>query len=288
MSILVRFETNVASADYQGRSALHLAALGGKVDSFKYLISTGWDPYKPDKEGCSPIYYALSHTRLSSYIYASCLDLTHLVPESGVHQSLSLSHGNYGSRFFYRWFPKDSRLRYVNTLFDGGFTPLISSALQADVEGMRIRIKAGAELEIRNRDGETALIAACRAGCLSSVAFLVRQGSRLEYTYEDRRITAYQKMRGRPDIIEWLLVKRWTDQCRITGSAFNSDERIRPWTGIRTVEIPLRGRFARPKGASLFDHAKHLHTIAKSGWRVMVPLGWDTIEHLIPLPGTES
>ena len=285
MSILIQFETQMDSTDHRGQSALHFAASRGKVDAFKYLISAGYNPYKLDEKGCSPICYALSHPHLSSYIYASCFDLTHLVPESAANHGLALSHRSHVSRFFYTRLSKDPELKCVNALFGKGRDSLNALAMGDDIEGMRKSIKAGITLEICDSDGRTALIAACRTGRLPPVAFLVRQGARLEYTYENRQITAYQAARSHHDVIDWLLVKRWTEQSRITGSACNCYDRVGPRAGIRTVAIPLRGRFARPKDVSLFDHAKNMHKIARDGWRIMVPLGWDTVAHLTTLPG---
>ncbi|KAL7770391.1 hypothetical protein CFE70_000325 [Pyrenophora teres f. teres 0-1] len=272
------------SVDRKGRSSLHLAASDGKMNAFRYLISHGWNPYKLDKDGCSPICRALTHPHLAAYVYANCLDLTHLIPESVVQQGLRLDDRKQISRFIYELLSKDSSPECIHQLFAKGTTPLISSAQQGDLEGVQKSIKAGFMLEIRDKDGHTALMAACIADCTSSVAFLVRQGAELEYTLENRRISAYQLAEGNQDVIKWLLVKRWTDQGRLTESAFNSNERIRPWAGVRTVEIPLQGKFAQPEGEEDANLQEHLKIIAEHGWRVMVPLGWDTIAHLTVLP----
>jgi len=287
MSLLATREPDRVSVDREGRTALHHAALARKLEAFSYLLSAGWDPHQLDKKGRSPIHYALSHTQLASYIYAICLEPTHLLPESGEIEGFMAAPGKFGSRFFYRWFPETARLRYLNSPLSSGDTPLINSAMYADIDGMHIRIRAGADLEVRSRDGDTALIAACRRGRLLAVAYLVRQGSKLEYTHENQPISALEAASGFPDIIKWFLVDRWTDQIKLTDHAFNGNEHtpLRAWAGIRTAKIPLRGKFERPEGSSLLDHAKYLHGVARDGWRVMVPLGWDTIAHLVPLLG---
>ncbi|RMZ74450.1 Ankyrin repeat [Pyrenophora seminiperda CCB06] len=273
------------SASHEGKSALHYAAMSGEMDAFKYLISVGYDPYKlDDGNKCSPVCYALSHHHLSSYVYASCLDLTHLLPGSVLQQGPKLSYRNHASRFLFRTLTRDPTLSCIQDLFDNGSTPLTSCATHGDLEGIVQGIKAGFGLEMRDSHGRTALMNACRHGRLSLVSFLVRQGSILEYTHEGQRITALQAARGHSNIIEWLLVKRWTKQGRITGSAFNSDKRERPWAGIRTVEIPLRGKYERSQDTSLLEHAIDLHGMARNGWRDMVPLGWDTVAHLVALP----
>lgn len=153
---------------------------------------------------------------------------------------------------------------------------------------MATLIGLGADFELRNRAGDTALLVASRIGRLSSVMFLVRLGATMNYTHEGQAKSIFDAAQSFPNILQWLLVDRWTDQGKLTSQTFNSETHMefRLWTGVRTVEIPLRGRFERPMGSSLMEHAKHLHRVANDdGWRCMVPLGWETVAHLVPLSG---
>jgi hypothetical protein len=170
---------------------------------------------------------------------------------------------------------------------EGGVTVLIEGAIDDDPNKLDTCIKVGAELETRTDDGDIELLAACRAGGLSSVEYLVRQGAKLGCEHKGRTSNVYRAAYGRSNVIEWLLVERWTNQSKLASESTNSRElaQCRFWTGVRTVMIPLRGDFERPKGSSLLDHARYLHSFAKGGWRILVPLGWDTIAHLVPLAG---
>ncbi|KAF2818297.1 ankyrin, partial [Ophiobolus disseminans] len=286
VAIMVALETDKTSADVNGKTALHYAVLAWRLDVLIYLIKMGWDAYQLDKSGRSPVCYALSSPRLASYIYATHLDLTHLVSKSGNISTVKLSPSTNSTRSFYRYLPQTAVVQYLKSLLDGVSTPLMSFAFLSQTQGMRILIESGAELEDRNRSGDTALIVACREGQLPSVVFLVRQGAKLEYTYDSRLINALKSASSHAGVIKWFLVDRWADQDKLTSEPFNSEAPapLRPWTGVRTVKIPLRGTFARPVGSSLMIHAKYLHSIARNGWRNMVPLGWNTVAHLVPLP----
>ena len=122
---------------------------------------------------------------------------------------------------------------------------------------------------------------------MSSDAYFVQQRAKLEYEHRSRTLNAYIAAYGHPEIIKWLSVERWTGQGKLGGGPANKEEQVRcqSWTWVRTVMIPLRGNYERPRGLSLFHHAKYLHEVAKEGWRILVPLGWDTVANLVPLPG---
>jgi len=287
MAFLIGHENDKRLTDLNGQTAHHHAAQQPRLEPFIYLLDAGWDPYQLDAFDRSPLYYALQNLRLASYIYAKCLDLTHLLSNKNLPQPpIKLSAG--GQRMFYRHFPQTARLRYLNNISSDGPPPLTLSAWNADIEGLRIRIRAGADLEFRGREGDTALITACRSGRLPSVTHLVRQGSKLAYIHKGRLINAMEAADGQPEVVKWFLVDQWTDQNKLTDYAFNSDkhERTGYWSGVRTVGIPLRGIFTRPTGSSLLQHAKILHGIARnSGWRILVPLNWDAVANFIALPG---
>ena len=89
-------------------------------------------------------------------------------------------------------------------------------------------------------------------------------------------------------IVHWFLVERHVDQPKITHKVASGDEDadLRPWSGVRQVEIPLQGRFERPIGISSLEYAVEMHH-RKEEWRSLVPLGWDTVTHLTPLVGEE-
>ncbi|CAN9445364.1 unnamed protein product [Alternaria alternata] len=283
-SMLVEHGASLTAVNYVGRTALHYAARGQSTETFIFLLDSGCDPYQLDDEKHSPVYYSLSQNRLATYIYAHCLDLTHLVDSDEIP---IIGPGIHALRSFFFYSSKLAGSQFLTMRNKRGDTVLIENTIWGDPDRIRVCTKAGMQLETTRINGDTALLAACRAARLSSVAYLVRQGAKLEYEHGGRTFNAYVVACEHPEIIEWLLVKRWTEQGRLGSEPANSGEQAQShlWTGVRTVKIPLRGDYERPEGSSLLDHAIYLHGIAKEGWRILVPLGWDTVANLVPLSG---
>jgi ankyrin repeat protein len=285
MSILFPFENDKTAMDIHGRTALHHAAQKAQLQAFIYLLDAGWDPYQLDRSLCSPIYYAISHPGLATYIHAKHLDISHLAADLDKRRELPLLARTTAARCFYIRLPKPARLRFLNTQATGQITPLMKEVIEHKIESMRILILAGADLEVCDPALGTALTISCHSGQLSSVRFLVRQGAKLDCKINGRVVTALQAASSYLDIIHWFLVDQYLDQGKITNDSEHENE-VRPWSGVRNVQIPLRGRYERPLEVSLEDHARDLHSnvISRDGWRVLVPLGWDTVAHFTSLP----
>jgi hypothetical protein len=151
---------------------------------------------------------------------------------------------------------------------------------------MNILIKEGVSISLCNRDVCTALIAACLAGQLVSVRFLVRHGAELECSQAECTKNALRTASKHFGIVHWFLVERHVDQPKITHkvASGNKDADLRPWSRVRQVEIPLQGRFERPMGTSSLEYAVEMHH-RKREWRSLVPQGWDTVAHLTPFVG---
>jgi ankyrin repeat protein len=283
-STLVKHGANLAAGNFVGGTALHYCAQKDSVEMFVLLLDSGCDPYQLDDKEYSPLYYALSSSQLATYIYARCLDLSHILCADRFPDVVSGTHAMHS---LLRYFSEADRHKLMTMRMKNGDTVLADCALYDDPDDIRAYIKAGAHLEATCKNGDTALLAACRVGHLPPVACLVRQGAKLEYEHHGRMLNVYKAACGHPEIIKWLLVNRWTEQGKLGSEPTNSEEHIQcePWTGVRTVNIPLRGDYERPEGSSLFDHAKYLHGVVKGGWRILVPLSWDTVENLVPLPG---
>jgi ankyrin repeat protein len=284
----VVLEKGKTCADVTGQTALHLAAKNGNVRAFIYLVDAGWDPYQLDHTKHSPVYYGLMNPHLATYIYATAMDLTHLAPGPKASFVLSLRMPDSVAERFYRRFPLPARKLYINSQNDKNLTPLMEMASWGTVKDIYVRYRAGAELEICSPTQGTALIVACRVGQLSSVKYLVRLGAKMECSINGHTVNALDAARDNHEVIRWFLVGQYLDQPKITNTSFNGEDgtRLRFWSGIRTVEIPLQGFHQRSVEMSLIDSARHYHNLVKenNGWRFLVPLDWDTVAHFVPLP----
>jgi ankyrin repeat protein len=283
-SMLVKHGANLMAVNFAGATTLHYSAQGQSIEMFMFLLDSGCDPYQLDDQQQSPVYYALSQSQLATYIYAHCLDLSHVICADRIP---NVGPGTHALRSFLRYSSETNRRSFMTMRMENGDTVLVDRAIYDGPDHVHECIKAGAHLEVTCRNGDTALLAACRVGQLPSVAYLVRHGAKLEYEYQGRTLNAYIAACGHPEVVRWLLVGRWTEQGKLGSEPANSGEQVqcKPWAGVRTVKIPLRGDYERPEGSSLFDHTRYLHGVAKRGWRILVPLGWDTVANLVPLPG---
>ncbi|CAN9456823.1 unnamed protein product [Alternaria alternata] len=283
-SMLVKYGADLAMVDFVGRTALHQAARKGNFEIFTFLIDAGCDPYQLDDKKHSPLYYALPQSQFATYIYARSLDLIHVVCAD---KAPKVGLGINDLRSFLCYSSEATRRSYLTMETEDGDTVLTDRAVFDGPDLIRVCIKAGAQLETTRNNGDTVLLAACRAGRLSSVAYLVRQGAKLEYEHRGRIFNAYAVACKHSEIIAWMLVGRWTEQRKLDSEPANSGGQVQcqPWTGVRTVKIPLCGDYERSEGSSLLDHAIYLHGVAKGGWKILVPLGWDTMAHLVSLPG---
>jgi hypothetical protein len=181
---------------------------------------------------------------------------------------------------------ESARLTYLNSQSDGEQTPLMWTASAGNIEALRIRYRAGADLEICNHTRGTALMIAYRVGQLSSVKCLVRLGVKTECSIDGRILKVLNTARNNQDIGCWFLVERYLDQQKLSNTSFNHEDeiRLRYWSGTRTMGIPLQGVYERPKDVALMEYTRHLYLIMKGGWGFLVPLGWDTVAYFVPLP----
>lgn len=267
--------------DVSGQTALHASTIGGNVKIFRRLLNAGWDPYQSDHLGCSSIYYAIFHPRLATYIGAMGLDYSSLLSARWNRKIRS----HTASHHMIRRMTKSTCHRYLNEADPLWPTPLIDTAIAGLTESMRVFLRSGADSEVCHPRYCTALIASCKTGQLASVKLLVRNGARLECLQHAEETNAVQAASKHKQIIAWLLVKRYIDQYKITRHPHNGEEvgSCRPWSGIRTVQIPLQGVCERPLDYSLLEHASFWHELSNMDISQMVPLDWNPVPHFLPI-----
>jgi hypothetical protein len=147
---------------------------------------------------------------------------------------------------------------------------------------MEALIVAGVDIEQSEYAGRTALICACLVGQLESVKFLVRKGAKTQYWYKERHMNVLDAASNHPEIVEWFLVRRYTEQsARLVNSGEMEDtgKSLKNWSGVWVLKVPLEGFYSRKPGQSRLDWVKTIHS-RKKDWRRMVPPNWDPVAHL--------
>jgi ankyrin repeat protein len=167
-----------------GYSILHFPLELGHIETCKFLLDLGVDPYFEDDNGRSPA------QEVSSYILSS----KGTTPLAKAYEStffgISSSHSelwdfSYVHRVVVGIQPTDlfntlkepDRKSEINKVDKARRTPLIWAALRGDDEAVRTLLQAGADITLRDYEGHTALHAALQSPSLRCVELLLMAGS---------------------------------------------------------------------------------------------------------------
>ncbi|KAK8186765.1 ankyrin repeat-containing domain protein [Phyllosticta citribraziliensis] len=142
---------------------------------------------------------------------------------------------------------------------------LCQASLGKCIDDIDLLLKYGTDIDEEGCPDGSALMAACSAGRIDSVQFLVRRGAKLTYPNGLRFRSALTAAEGHPGIQHWLLVERHTQQFKIKDARageLEADSRsMKPWAGLEEVRIPWKGRFQRYSEESSFEHFLRLREI---------------------------
>ncbi len=267
---LYHHHVDFSTRDIYGQSALHRAARGGP-EVFSYLLALGCDPYSRDWNDDTPLSVACTEIDrnpvFAALISNSDLDFSYSSSlYGGLLQSQAFSGCNASTlRMFLRRIPKRITARDINFSNVLLMSPLYRTAVRGAVKVMGLLIREGARLEVEGGNEGTPLMAACAAGRLRAVKYLIRAGAKMSYTKDGKFFTAIRAARHFPPIVHWLLVEQYTEQFRIDLAPAETTKHttISNWSGPTTVEVPTLGMYSPEHGDSLFDRAVQLHELRK-------------------------
>ncbi|KAM7191730.1 Ankyrin repeat-containing domain protein [Naviculisporaceae sp. PSN 640] len=199
-----------------------------KVEMLLTLLGMGLDPDQPSGWGLTPSQLLLPLHVARRIFLSRIVSLERTPPISWKSYYVTEDICLFDDPKFYllvRALGRDNLARVINLhpSESEGYSPLCIAACHDSVTTMENLILIGADIEFEGSIYGTALMAACDHGRLSSAKFLVRRGARLTYTLrksggENGEIiyrSALQAARKHPQVIEWLLVGRHTEQRKI-------------------------------------------------------------------------
>lgn len=130
-----------------------------------------------------------------------------------------------------------------------------------------------ARLDFEGCPSGSALMAACTAGRLEPVKFLVRQGASICYNGPNGPRSALVAASRWDEIVEWLLVARFTEQAKLTHqqAAGSVDDGIpktktKQWSGPVKAELTISGDLQRRVNESAKEYWIRLMA-EKRRWR---------------------
>ncbi len=167
-----------------GCSVLHFPLELGHIETCKFLLDLGVDPYFEDDNGLSPA------RTVSSYILSSRGTSPLAKAYESTFFGISSSHSelwdfSYVHRVVVGIQPSDlctalkepSRKLEVNSLDTARRSPIFWAALRGDDDAVKILLQAGADITLQDSEGRTALHAALQSPSLRCVELLLMAGS---------------------------------------------------------------------------------------------------------------
>jgi len=233
---------NVVTKD--GMTALSMAAREGDVSIINHLLASGAYPGFCSAPTLSPVSVAAESgeyvafrallnaggTAQTQDYYALC--------ESGSRSVLMLDERYFGAMQgpdllhsldydcgkwvmpVLRAMPLARRALHFATLHPKKkITALYGAAKEGDVSFLDIALRCGAAINMEGGPEGTPLMAACIAGHTSIVKRLVRCGALLTYWNGSGQVSSFVKANPHPNILRWLLVGRFTETLRLTGTS---------------------------------------------------------------------
>jgi ankyrin repeat protein len=263
LKTLVSNGTSLSHCDQWGRSVLHYAGRSSPK-AFSTLLASGCDPYQQDTVGYTPIETAIQWPTVRPLCLNSNLDFNRWIIHIG-DLGTSTDRGYMPLsilKLLLKRLPASRISREVDAVpsrENFKETMLVTAARWGDQRTMDLLIKTGAELELEGGPYGSPLLTACNQGVLSSVRYLTRRGANIFSRKNGEEQSAVQAAKLFPEIIQWLLVDRHTEQPKLCWlPAATTEQEISNWSGPLTVEVPIAGLYSPTGGASSVERAKDL------------------------------
>ncbi|XP_058200270.1 protein VAPYRIN-LIKE-like [Rhododendron vialii] len=190
-------DIDVNSVDSNGRTALHVAAVRGQVNSIQFLLSVGGDPDIVDSNGWAPLHFAMAkgHVEAAEWLLdATTFAKSAITKEGLTAYALAVEKGHselYDSLQLSDVLHRSARINdvrgmksciaqggNVNGRDQNGWTPLHRAAFKGGTEGVKVLLSHGARVDVVDDCGYTPLQRAVEAGHVKVAVCLIEHGAR--------------------------------------------------------------------------------------------------------------
>lgn len=278
---------DLRAKDFRLSTCLHFAALGGQRGTFAWLLSCGLELHTKNSFGRSAAQYAMCRPQLTPFLlsFSSAIDeidpITYVHPERMIIGAAWL---NQHFKLYLRRLGRDRLRAIANPEPRDTWSPLCISAVIDLTLAVTNLLQLGADIDFEGSPSGSALMAACFSGRLESVKVLVRHGAAISYLGINGARSAIKFAKTHKTITAWLLVKRFTDQNKLSasapaGSSIESLEEVQPWSGTVKAELVITGKAERQVQESARGYWHRLMAV-KKGWRgKVVPQQTTAVTH---------
>jgi ankyrin repeat protein len=237
VKLLLSHNAAVNVANSETGTALSVAAKEGHVSVIDQLLTSGADPNLCVMPGLAPVtcaakegQYAAFRVLLNAGGTAKPQDYYDLC-DRGYRSVLMLDNEYFCTMqgpnllhsilFFkslpiFKSMPLARRIWSLATLMpEKQITSLYFAALDGGCQSVDLIVEYGAAINMEGGPEGTPLMAACIAGHLPIVKYLVQRGALLAYWNGTNQVSAFAKAQRHPKILRWLLFGRFTERLRL-------------------------------------------------------------------------
>ncbi|HPY29494.1 MAG TPA: ankyrin repeat domain-containing protein [Verrucomicrobiota bacterium] len=170
-SLLIKYGAEVNARDNRGRTALSLAAEGKHLEAVKILLAEKADPNTVDQNGRTPLGYAGVNLELLRVLLTAKADPNLDTTEPPLIQAAGGDNSAALALLLAQGASPEVRGG------DDSVTPLLVTILQSNTNGIAALLAAGADVNVQDRFGGSALHYAVRMGNPTVLQMLLEKGA---------------------------------------------------------------------------------------------------------------
>ncbi len=209
VKLLIQGGADVNLVDQFDKSPLHVASEKGHVSVVEYLISKGGNVNKINKMDTTPLYEALKnkHEGVASLLTSNGADVN-LRKKDGstlLHISRLMRRGN--AAIIDQLIQRGANIDLVN---DKGRSALFVASQDGNIDAVHSLIQGGADVNLSDKLGLTPLHAACQRGLVEVAELLLTEGgARIDERAKDGSTPLHlASHQGHPKTVELLIDKK--------------------------------------------------------------------------------
>lgn len=246
----------------------------GKLDLsiFNSLLDNGVDLHQENVHGInaahhilankSQVYLRLALQRHPMLLHPSRIRWLDPKMWNGLRGSFGVMSVIRSLHILHRYFGAEQITGALNKVDPGGYSFLWLAASLGSLDEIRLLLSMGSNMEHEAGEEGTPLVAACAYRRLDAAKLLVRYGANLQHESRGNGRSAVAAAQCFPEIMNWLLVGRFTDQRRLKDSGRNEcSSSFSVWSGIRQVGVPIQWQWKQGRHETMMDYARRLDGI---------------------------